>query len=315
MITFEHVQKQYADKLALDDLNLTIPTGEFFVLVGPSGSGKTTTLKMINRLIEPTAGIIKVDDRPLQDYDLRAMRLRMGYVLQNIALFPNLNIQENIAIQPESLGWSRKRRLERARALLAQVGLDPDQYATKLPHELSGGEQQRVGIVRALATKPNVVLMDEPFSALDPLSRKQLQDLVLRLHQELQMTFVFVTHDMGEALRLGQTIAVMRNGHIQQIGTGEEIMRHPANDFVRGFFENQKTPRAATVQSLLAQGYGEVTTAPATLTATATVGALAQALQTQTTVVVATAQDHRALTTADLLGYLAAKEATSRATD
>ncbi|GEO69494.1 ABC transporter ATP-binding protein [Levilactobacillus acidifarinae] len=315
MITFEHVQKQYTDKLALDDLNLTIPTGEFFVLVGPSGSGKTTTLKMINRLIEPTAGVIKVDGKPLQDYDLRAMRLRMGYVLQNIALFPNLNIQENIAIQPESLGWSRKQRLERARALLTQVGLAPDQYATKLPHELSGGEQQRVGIVRALATKPNVVLMDEPFSALDPLSRKQLQDLVLRLHQELQMTFVFVTHDMGEALRLGQTIAVMRNGHIQQIGTGTDIMQHPANDFVRGFFENQKTPRVETVQNLVSQGYGTSTTAAASLQATATVSALAQALQGQSPVVVATAQGQVALSTADLLGYLAAKEATSRATD
>lgn len=308
MIEFKGVTKQYENQTALDDLNLTIPTGDFFVLVGPSGSGKTTTLKMINRLIDPTSGQILMDGQPQTDLDLRAMRLKMGYVLQNIALFPNLTIQDNIAIQPEQLGWSRKQRLERARDLLAQVGLPPEQYATRFPAELSGGEQQRVGIVRALATKPNVVLMDEPFSALDPLSRKQLQDLVLKLHQELQMTFVFVTHDMQEALRLGQTIAVMRNGHIQQIGTGAEIMHHPANDFVRGFFENQLAPRAETVQALLNAGLGQVSSATPTLTATATVGALAQALQQQDHVVVAGADRAVTLTTADLLTYLATKE-------
>lgn len=308
MIAFKHVSKQYDSQAAINDLNLTIPTGDFFVMVGPSGSGKTTTLKMINRLITPTAGEILIDDKPLQGYDLRELRLRMGYVLQNIALFPNLNIQENIGIQPESLGWSRKRRLERAHELLEQVGLDPAKYATRMPSELSGGEQQRVGIVRALATKPNVVLMDEPFSALDPLSRKQLQDLVLKLHQELQMTFVFVTHDMQEALRLGQDIAVMRNGHIQQIGTGTEIMQHPANDFVRGFFQNQKAPRVDTIQTLLNAGYGASTTDTATLTATDSLGTLAQALQQQPRVTVRTAQAVRAVTTADLLDYLATKE-------
>ncbi|WP_203640441.1 ABC transporter ATP-binding protein [Levilactobacillus andaensis] len=309
MIEFRNVSKRYAGNQAIDNLNLTIPTGDFFVLVGPSGSGKTTTLKMLNRLIAPTKGDIYFEDKRLIDYDLTQLRLQMGYVLQNIALFPNLNIQENIAIQAESLGWPRKQRIERARALLKQVDLDPDQYATRMPNELSGGEQQRVGIIRALAIKPKVVLMDEPFSALDPISRKQLQDLVLQLHKELQMTFVFVTHDMHEALRLGQHIAVMRLGQLQQVGTGEDIMQHPANDFVRGFFENEHAPRPDTVQSLLNEGYGETTTAPATLTATATINELAAALKGSTPVVVGTGATARMLSTPDLLDYLASKEA------
>lgn len=309
MIEFKQVSKQYVGKAAIDDLNLTIPTDDFFVLVGPSGSGKTTTLKMLNRLIEPTDGNIYFNDKRLIDYDLNQLRQQMGYVLQNIALFPNLNIQDNIAIQAESLGWPKKQRIERARSLLQQVDLDPDQYATRMPSELSGGEQQRVGIIRALAIKPKVVLMDEPFSALDPISRKQLQDLVLQLHHELQMTFVFVTHDMHEALRLGQHIAVMRLGHIQQIGTGEEIMQHPANDFVRGFFENEHSPRPDTIQSLLVKGYGTETAAPAQLAATATVGDLAAALKTQVTIAVTSGETVRQLTTADLLDYLAQKEA------
>lgn len=309
MIEFKNVSKQYVGQTAIDDLNLTIPTDDFFVLVGPSGSGKTTTLKMLNRLIEPTDGDIYFNGKRLIDYDLNQLRQQMGYVLQNIALFPNLNIQDNIAIQAESLGWPKKQRIERARALLQQVDLDPDQYALRMPSELSGGEQQRVGIIRALAIKPKVVLMDEPFSALDPISRKQLQDLVLQLHHELQMTFVFVTHDMHEALRLGQHIAVMRLGHIQQIGTGTDIMRHPANDFVRGFFENEHSPRPDTIQSLLVSGYGTVTTAPATLTASATVSDLAAALKTQATVAVTSGETVRQLTTVDLLDYLAQKEA------
>ncbi|WP_341779274.1 ABC transporter ATP-binding protein [Levilactobacillus sp. HBUAS70063] len=309
MIQFKNVSKQYADNLALDRLNLTIPSRDFFVLVGPSGSGKTTTLKMLNRLIEPTDGDIYFDDQRIIDYDLKQLRLQMGYVLQNIALFPNLNIQENIAIQAESLGWARKDRVARARQLLSQVDLDPDQYATRMPSELSGGEQQRVGIIRALAIKPKVVLMDEPFSALDPISRKQLQDLVLRLHRELKMTFVFVTHDMHEALRLGQHIAVMRLGHIQQVGTGDEIMQHPANDFVRGFFQNEHAPRPEVIQDLLNEGYGQSTTATATLAATAPMSELAAALQRADQVVVGTEHGARSLKTPDLLDYLATKEA------
>lgn len=309
MIEFKNVSKQYEGKLALDRLNLTIPSRDFFVLVGPSGSGKTTTLKMLNRLIEPTDGNIYFDDQRIIDYDLKQLRQRMGYVLQNIALFPNLNIQENIVIQAESLGWPRKDRVARARHLLAQVDLDPDQYATRMPNELSGGEQQRVGIIRALAIKPQVVLMDEPFSALDPISRKQLQDLVLRLHKKLKMTFIFVTHDMHEALRLGQHIAIMRQGHIQQVGTSAEIMEHPANDFVRGFFQNEHAVRPETVQSLLDDGYGQPTTALPTLPADAPVSELAAMLRQNQAVVVATAQSQRALSTSDLLDYLATKEA------
>lgn len=309
MIEFKNVSKRYTTNQAIDDLNLMIPTGDFFVLVGPSGSGKTTTLKMLNRLIEPTDGNIYFNDKRIIDYDLKQLRLQMGYVLQNIALFPNLTIQENIAIQAESLGWPRKERIERARALLKQVDLDPDKYATRMPSELSGGEQQRVGIIRALAIKPKVVLMDEPFSALDPISRKQLQDLVLRLHQELSMTFVFVTHDMHEALRLGQHIAVMRLGHIQQVGTSQEIMLHPANDFVRGFFETEQAVQPETIQRLLDHGYGTATAAAPSLSVTSTVSELAAALKTTTTAVVATESGPRELSTTDLLDYLATKEA------
>ncbi|KRN01569.1 ABC-type proline glycine betaine transport system, ATPase component [Levilactobacillus senmaizukei DSM 21775 = NBRC 103853] len=308
MIEFKNVSKRYTTNQAIDDLNLTIPTGDFFVLVGPSGSGKTTTLKMLNRLIEPTDGNIYFNDKRIIDYDLKQLRLQMGYVLQNIALFPNLTIQENIAIQAESLGWPRKERIERARALLKQVDLDPDKYATRMPSELSGGEQQRVGIIRALAIKPKVVLMDEPFSALDPISRKQLQDLVLRLHQELSMTFVFVTHDMHEALRLGQHIAVMRLGHIQQVGTSQDIMEHPANDFVRGFFETEQAIQPETIQRLLDQGYGTATTATPSLPGTSTINELAAVLRTPTAAVVATESGSRELSTTDLLDYLATKE-------
>lgn len=241
MIEFKHVYKNYDknDNTAINDLNLEIEDGDFFVLVGPSGSGKTTTLKMLNRLIRQTSGDILVDGKRIDDYNLREMRLQMGYVLQNIALFPNMTIEENITIQPESLKWSKERRHQVVWDLLKKVGLNPLKYAKRMPSELSGGEQQRVGIVRALASNPKIVLMDEPFSALDPISRNQLQELVLKLHKETKMTFIFVTHDMNEALRLGNTIAIMRTGHLEQIGSRDEIINNPKNSFVNGFFKNQ----------------------------------------------------------------------------
>ena len=255
MIKFEHVSKAYDGNSAIEDLNLTINDGDFFVMVGTSGSGKTTTLKMINRLIKPTSGEILIDDKNIETYNLQKLRLNMGYVLQNIALFPNLTIEENITIQPESLHWSKNKRKNVAWDLLEKVGLDPKEYAKRYPNELSGGEQQRVGIIRALATSPKIILMDEPFSALDPISRTQLQDLVLKLHRELKITFIFVTHDMHEAIRLGNTIAVLSKGHLEQIGNRDDILNHPANDFVKGFFRIEKNGQV-NVSGVISAGFG-----------------------------------------------------------
>ncbi|MHC5227905.1 ABC transporter ATP-binding protein [Enterococcus sp. LJL99] len=237
MIEFNHVTKKYGDQLVLKEMNLTIADGEFFVLVGPSGSGKTTTLKMINRLIEPTTGDIYFNGKRLIDYPLRELRLTIGYVLQQIALFPNLTVAENIELIPEMKKWSKEQRRERVTELLQMVQLAPEDYAHRKPAELSGGEQQRIGILRAIAAKPDIILMDEPFSALDPISREQLQTLIKELHQELASTIVFVTHDMNEAVRLGDRICIMNEGSVVQTDTPDEIRRHPISDFVAHFFK------------------------------------------------------------------------------
>jgi len=307
MIKFEHVYKKYEDNPAIEDLNLQINDGDFFVMVGPSGSGKTTTLKMINRLIKPTSGKVLIDNKDIEDYDLQKMRLGMGYVLQNIALFPNLTIEENITIQPESLHWSKDKRKKVALDLLDKVGLDPKEYAKRYPNELSGGEQQRVGIIRALATSPDVVLMDEPFSALDPISRTQLQDLVLKLHRELKMTFIFVTHDMHEAIRLGSTIAVLRNGHLEQIGSRDDILNHPTNDFVKGFFKVEQGGQK-TVSDMLESKFGRQTAQESntTLLKDDPIGRLAEELKNNNGVVIFNNDDvNYEFTTADLLDFLA----------
>ena len=222
--------------LILDGLNFEIQEGEFFVLVGPSGSGKTTTLKLINRLIEETEGDIYFEDKRLKDYDLRELRLKTGYVLQQIALFPNLTVAENIALIPEMKNFDKKKIKEKTEDLLQKVGLNPKHYMNRLPKELSGGEKQRVGILRAIIANPKILLMDEPFSALDPLSKVQLQDLIKTLHNEYRMTTVFVTHDMDEAMKLADRICVLKEGKIVQIATPEVLKENPADDFVREFF-------------------------------------------------------------------------------
>ena len=222
--------------LILDDLSFEIQEGEFFVLVGPSGSGKTTTLKLINRLIEQTDGDIYFEDKRLKDYDLRELRLKTGYVLQQIALFPNLTVSENIALIPEMKNFDKKEIKEKTEDLLKKVGLDPKHYMNRLPKELSGGEKQRVGILRAIIANPKILLMDEPFSALDPISKVQLQDLIKTLHNEYKMTTVFVTHDMDEALKLADRICILQDGKVVQIATPKEMQDNPANDFVREFF-------------------------------------------------------------------------------
>lgn len=308
MIEFEGVTKQYEQSLALDGLTLTIPDNGLFVLVGPSGSGKTTTVKMINRLIEPTSGTIKIDGQPINQMDLQTLRLNIGYVLQNIALFPHLTIEENITIQLEVLKWTKADRQKRARELLEMVHLDPDQYASRYPSELSGGQQQRIGIIRALATSPKVILMDEPFSALDPVTRTQLQDLVLSLQKQLHNTIVFVTHDMKEALRLGDEIAVMRQGSIQQVGTAKAIFNQPKNEFVREFFDIERQQASLTVQDLLAADLGTVVNnQPTTITSSATLAELAQQLVDHPDggVVATDGQEKRQLTMTDLTTLIA----------
>lgn len=308
MIEFEGVTKQYEQSLALDGLTLTIPDNGLFVLVGPSGSGKTTTVKMINRLIEPTSGTIKIDGQPINQMDLQTLRLNIGYVLQNIALFPHLTIEENITIQLEVLKWTKADRQKRARELLEMVHLDSDQYASRYPSELSGGQQQRIGIIRALATSPKVILMDEPFSALDPVTRTQLQDLVLSLQKQLHNTIVFVTHDMKEALRLGDEIAVMRQGSIQQVGTAKAIFNQPKNEFVREFFDIERQQATLTVQDLLAADLGTVVNnQPTTITSSATLAELAQQLVDHPDggVVATDGQEQRQLTMTDLTTLIA----------
>lgn len=240
MIRYQGVSMSYDGKeKVLDDLNFEIKEGEFFVLVGPSGSGKTTTLKLINRLIEQTEGDIFFQGKNIKDYPLREMRLEMGYVLQEIALFPNLTVAENIGLIPEMKKINKKEIAKRVDSLLKQVDLDPKVYKNRLPEDLSGGEKQRIGILRAIAANPKVLLMDEPFSALDPISRGQLQDLVKKLHKDYKITTVFVTHDMREAIKLADRICLMRDGKVVQIGSPDDLVNNPANDFVASFFKEE----------------------------------------------------------------------------
>lgn len=235
-IKFEHVKKSFADKVVVNDLNLDIQQGELFVLVGNSGSGKTTSIKMINRLEDPNGGRVLVNQRPTTEYNVQKLRWQIGYVLQQIALFPNMTVAKNITLIPEIQG-NKGNLAETAAKLLQEVGLNPEEYAKRYPHELSGGEQQRIGILRAIASKPPIVLMDEPFSALDPLSRANLQSLVVDLHKQLHNTIIFVTHDMNEALRLADRIAIMKDGQLLQVDQPQEILRHPANKYVKDFFK------------------------------------------------------------------------------
>ncbi len=241
VIQFNHVSKSYEDGTkAVDSLHLEIKKGEFFVLIGPSGCGKTTTMKMINRLIETTEGSILIDGKDIQQYNINELRWDIGYVLQQIALFPHMTIAENIAVVPEMRQWSKKEIKARVDELLHMVGLDPDIYRNRMPDELSGGQKQRVGVVRALAANPKIVLMDEPFSALDPLSREQLQKDIVQLQKKIQKTIVFVTHDMQEALSLGDRICIMKEGKVVQLDTPEGIIHNPKNEFVEEFIGNRR---------------------------------------------------------------------------
>lgn len=241
MITFDNVSKQYEDGTkAVDTLNFTVNKGEFFVVIGPSGCGKTTTMKMVNRLIDPTDGTIRINDQNIKEGDIHTLRWNIGYVLQQIALFPNMTVAENISVVPEMKKWSKEKIKNRVDELLNLVGLEPETYRDRMTNELSGGQQQRVGVARALAADPDILLMDEPFSALDPISREQLQEDIQQLQHKIQKTIVFVTHDMDEALKLGDRICVMKEGKIIQIGTPAELMDTPADPFVTQFLGNRQ---------------------------------------------------------------------------
>lgn len=240
MISYKNVSMEYPESgKVLDNLNFNIEKGEFFVIVGPSGSGKTTSLKLINRLIEQTDGDIFFNNKKLKDYNLRELRLKIGYVLQDIALFPNLTVFENISLIPEMKKMDREIIDEKIDILLNKVGLEPKRYKDRFPEELSGGEKQRVGILRAIISGPEILLMDEPFSALDPISRINLQDLIKELHNEYKITTVFVTHDMSEAIKLADKICFMKEGKVIQIATPEEIVKNPENKFVSKFLGNE----------------------------------------------------------------------------
>jgi osmoprotectant transport system ATP-binding protein len=237
MIRLAGVGKTYADgSVAVRELDLDVPRGAMVVLVGPSGGGKSTTLKMVNRLIEPTTGRIYLDGEDITDGDPVLLRRRIGYVIQQIGLFPHQTVRTNVATVPSLLGWDRKKVAARAEELLELVGLDPAQFADRYPDQLSGGERQRVGVARALAADPPVLLMDEPFGAVDPIVRARLQDEFLRLQAELGKTVLMVTHDIDEAVRMGDKVAVLATGgRLAQYDTPSRILGRPADDFVAQF--------------------------------------------------------------------------------
>ena len=249
MIRFDAVSKQFPDGTkAVDELTLEAPTGKITVLVGPSGCGKTTSLRMINRMIKPTGGRIWIDDQDTAEMDEAQLRRGIGYVIQHAGLFPHRTIAANIATVPMLLGWGKRKSEARALELLERVGL-PASYAKRYPAQLSGGQQQRVGVARALAADPPIMLMDEPFSAVDPVVREQLQDEFLRLQSDLGKTIVFVTHDIEEAIKLGDQVAVLRgSGNLAQLSDPAQLLAHPVDDFVADFVGKDRGYRALSFQ-------------------------------------------------------------------
>ena len=251
MIQFEHVSKNYGKTPILKDLNFTIPDGQFVVLIGPSGCGKTTTLKTINRLIDIDEGTISIDGKDIRSSDKVELRRHIGYVIQQIGLFPNMTVAQNICVVPRLLKYDKQQQDGIVREMLKMVNME--QYADKYPSQLSGGQQQRIGVLRALAASPPIVLMDEPFSALDPMTREVLQDEVKNIQQKLGKTIVFVSHDMGEALKLADVIIFMESGRVVQMASPEEMLEHPANDLVRNFLgkHSPEAPAPSKVESFM----------------------------------------------------------------
>ena len=252
MIRLDGVSKRYADgTLAVGELTLEVAEGEVCVLVGPSGCGKTTTMRMINRLIEPTAGRIYLDGQDVTDADPVELRRRIGYVIQQVGLFPHETVAQNIATVPRLLGWDRRRIAARVHEMLEVVGLEPDLFASRYPSELSGGQRQRAGVARALAADPPVLLMDEPFGAIDPITRDRLQAEFLRLQHDVHKTVVFVTHDIEEAVRMGDRIAILaQGGKLEQYDTPAQILGSPATPFVAEFVGADRGLKRLTVTAI-----------------------------------------------------------------
>jgi len=244
VVHFEKVSKFYGKIAAVNELTLDVYNGELVVLIGPSGCGKTTTLKMVNRLIEPTCGTIYLEGTDIAAIDPVQLRRDIGYVIQQIGLFPHMTIEENISVVPRLHNWPEDKKRARAKELLELVGMDPDLYMHRYPSELSGGQQQRIGVLRALAVEPDLILMDEPFGALDPITREQLQEEMKNLQDQLHNTIIFVTHDMDEALKLADRVVLMSEGSVVQVGTPDEMLRFPANSFVREFIGKDRLIRS-----------------------------------------------------------------------
>jgi len=284
MLRLDGVSKRYADgTVAVHELTLDVRRGEIAVLVGPSGCGKTTTMKMVNRLVEPSSGRILLDGEDVTKGDQVQLRRRIGYVIQQVGLFPHLTVASNVATVPSLLGWDKARTAARTGELLELVGLDPAVHGRRYPHELSGGQRQRVGVARALAADPPVLLMDEPFGAVDPIARDRLQAEFLRLQQQVRKTVVFVTHDMDEAVRLGDRIAVLREGgHLEQYDAPAVVLGAPASPFVADFVGNDRavkrlavTPiRQAALEPVPAGGLAGLPTVPAAGSLAAALAAL-----------------------------------------
>ncbi|GJL36528.1 glycine/betaine ABC transporter ATP-binding protein [Enterobacter hormaechei] len=266
MIKLENLTKQFTQKngqtvKAVDNINLHVPQGEMCVLLGPSGCGKTTTLKMINRLIMPSSGKILVNDNDTSEMDIVSLRRNLGYVIQQIGLFPNMTIEENITVVPRMLGWDKARCKSRAEELMEMVALDAKKFLHRYPREMSGGQQQRIGVIRALAADPPVLLMDEPFGAVDPINREVIQNQFLEMQRTLKKTVMLVSHDIDEALKLGDRIAVFRKGRIVQCASPDELLAKPANEFVGSFVGQDRT-----LKRLLLVSAGDVTDQQPTLT-------------------------------------------------
>lgn len=266
MIKLENLTKTFTQKNgttmnAVDNVSLHVPAGEMCVLLGPSGCGKTTTLKMINRLIPATSGKITINDEDTSTLDTVTLRRNIGYVIQQIGLFPNMTIEENITVVPRMLGWDKKRCRERASELMSMVALDPHKFLHRYPKEMSGGQQQRIGVIRALAADPPVLLMDEPFGAVDPINREAIQNEFLDMQRQLKKTVMLVSHDIDEALKLGDRIAVFGQGKIVQCATPDELLAKPANEFVGSFVGQDRT-----LKRLLLVQAGDVTDQQQTFT-------------------------------------------------
>ena len=251
MIRFENISKTYEHgHKVTDDINLHIKEGEILVMIGPSGCGKTTTMKMINRLVEPTTGKIFIKGEDISKLNPVELRRNIGYVIQHVGLLPHMTIAENVALVPKLKKWEKSTYVSRVAELLHMVNLDPEVYGNRYPNELSGGQQQRIGVIRAMAADPPIILMDEPFSALDPISREQLQDELVRLQETISKTIVFVTHDIDEAIKIANRICIIKDGKIVQVDTPEKILRHPANEFVKDFIGEKRLEKADILPSI-----------------------------------------------------------------